>query len=574
MTIRLQATDALLTYTPTTDPDPLTASTDKDITVAKLELTVGRNMTQPAYCRKITVKIPIGPNSNELTNTYSGIKPGVIGGTEPEHGGGWDALTPTTEDGKRVFTFKPDEWPQFDGSWVITLVISQIEINTVTGRVPIEIIEETSPTDSNYTPKSAVVTVEKFPAGFLFRNLRPSKIMVDNGETVKLTWEVQNATCRVFWDKLSEQVDDREWESGPLYNTTGFMVQATSTTDATMVHTLTTAVTVWRPDLEVGELIVHGTITARGDVEIDPGGTLRTNTIDPSSGHRIALGSTTTVKGWLETDDLILRGRYLRFCVLEQGSTTWSAPELIPIPISPPKVPITDLTLAAGAFGDRILCIYADGDERNEMLFDGVSWVAGWNDRYSEYRYSSCAPGVDIRGAGRPVYMDRGGHMDGLPDGIKRAWSSSQSLTKMEEFVLFVSPEGIVNRAEYRRTTDSYVLSQDSPVQLPWGALSGVGLARFNNALTCLFIGAENAVHCSRDWLNPSPLNNWRSRFRPALAAFDGKLHALITTMNGALVWSSTSTENWPEAVEISDPSSVPRAPVLTVYQNKLYAIF
>ncbi|MEV8328953.1 hypothetical protein [Kitasatospora sp. NPDC056731] len=273
MAIHATSADALLSYSLATSPtDPLNASTDKDPVIGRLDITVGRNMTTPAYCRKIIVKIPIGAGAVELTTVNTDdIKQSVTGGTGNDQGGGW-SVSAAAEGNKRVFTFIPTRGVgHFDGTWALTLTISQIPINKVVGKPVIEVIEETSPTNGNFTPKEPVrITVDKAPPGFLFRNLRPSKIMVENGEKVTLTWEIQNGTCVMYWDDKSDPNVNSEpkWTSPALHNTTGFMLQATSAEDASFVHTLTTAVTVAKPDLDTGHLNVYGKARAHDGLEV------------------------------------------------------------------------------------------------------------------------------------------------------------------------------------------------------------------------------------------------------------------------------------------------------------------
>ncbi|WP_329561387.1 hypothetical protein [Kitasatospora sp. NBC_01266] len=261
MTVYTRSADGLLSYALATSPtDPLNASTDKDPVIGRLNITVGRDVTAAAYCRKITVKIPIGAGAAELTTVNTDdIKQSVTGGTAPDQGNGWTA-TATAEGNKRVFTFTPGRAPQFTGQWAVTLVISQIPINKVVGKPVIEVIEESSPTNGNFTAKTTTIIVDKAPPGFLFRNLRPSKIMVPNGDPVTLTWEVQNARCTMYWDDQpgADVSKEPRWTSPALHNTTAFMLQAVSAEDASFIHTLTTAVTVDKPDLEIGDLTVYG----------------------------------------------------------------------------------------------------------------------------------------------------------------------------------------------------------------------------------------------------------------------------------------------------------------------------
>ncbi|WP_329561389.1 hypothetical protein [Kitasatospora sp. NBC_01266] len=261
MTVYTRSADGLLSYALVTSPtDPLNASTDKDPVVGRLNITVGRDVTAAAYCRKITVKIPIGAGAAELTTVNTDdIKQSVTGGTAPDQGNGWTA-TATAEGNKRVFTFTPGRAPQFTGQWAVTLVISQIPINKVVGKPVIEVIEESSPTNGNFTAKTTTIVVDKAPPGFLFRNLRPSKIMVPNGDPVTLTWEVQNARCTMYWDDQpgADVSKEPRWTSPALHNTTAFMLQAVSAEDASFIHTLTTAVTVDKPDLEIRNLEIGG----------------------------------------------------------------------------------------------------------------------------------------------------------------------------------------------------------------------------------------------------------------------------------------------------------------------------
>ncbi|MGW9119276.1 hypothetical protein ACWGRV_22055 [Streptomyces sp. NPDC055663] len=271
MSTYLASADALLSYAVKSEPDPLTVSTDKDPVRGRLDITVTRGETGPAYCEKLTVRIRIGAAANALTENRSAIVSSVEGGRDPGEGGGWTARAGFADGDWQVFEFTPDRPPQF-ADWRLTLVVSQIEVNKTPGNADIEIIEKTSPTSSSYTDKTTPSTVAKFPAEFVFRNFRPEKVMVDNGECATLKWDGSDAEYTMFWDRDSKDVSSvRTWTTPePLVAPTGFMLQAKVTTGGdTLIHTLTTVVMVEKPDLEVGHLNVYGEATTHGRLAIN-----------------------------------------------------------------------------------------------------------------------------------------------------------------------------------------------------------------------------------------------------------------------------------------------------------------
>ncbi|WP_049651025.1 hypothetical protein [Kitasatospora sp. MY 5-36] len=266
MSTYLASADALLSYVVEPEPDPLTVSTDKDPVSGRLDITVTRGEAGPAYCEKLTVRIRIGAGAEALTEKRSEIVSSVLGGSDPGEGGSWTARPGFADGDWQVFEFTPARPPQFT-DWRLTLVVSQIEVNKTPGNADIQIIEKTSPTSSGYTDKTTPSTVAKFPAEFVFRNFRPEKVMVDNGEHATLKWDGSDAEYTMFWDRNSRDVSsDRTWTTpDPLVAPTGFMLQAKVTTGGdTLIHTLTTVVMVEKPDLEVGNLNVYGEAATHG----------------------------------------------------------------------------------------------------------------------------------------------------------------------------------------------------------------------------------------------------------------------------------------------------------------------
>ncbi|WP_344118661.1 hypothetical protein [Streptomyces blastmyceticus] len=257
--------DSLLGYAIGPDPEPLTVSTAKDPVIGRLDITLGPGNSGPAYCKSITVRIPIGAGATALTENRAQLTSAVIGAN------GWTARPGYADGTWQVFEFVPDRPVQVTGR-AVTLVVSQIEVNEAVGEAGIEIIEETSPTNGSFTPKTTVASVMKFPAEFVFRNFRPTKVMVPNGEPAVLRWDGSaDAAYTMFWARNSSQdvSNVREWATPePLTAPTGFMLQATVTAGGqTLTHTLTTVVMVERPDLEIGHLDIAGRTTFRGPLE-------------------------------------------------------------------------------------------------------------------------------------------------------------------------------------------------------------------------------------------------------------------------------------------------------------------
>ncbi|MFJ7274243.1 hypothetical protein [Kitasatospora sp. NPDC098663] len=271
MSTYLTSADALLSYAMKSEPDPLAVSTDKDPVRGRLDITVTRGETGPAYCEKLTVRIRIGTGANALTDNRTAIVSAVEGGTAPEQGGGWTPKDGYASGDWQVFEFTPNRPPQFT-DWHLTLVVSQIEVNKTPGNAGIEIIETTSPTSSGFTEKSTPSSVAKFPAEFAFRNFRPEKVMVDNGEHATLKWDGSDAEYTMFWGRDNRDVSSvRTWTTPePLVAPTGFMLQAKVTTGPdTLIHTLTAVVMVDKPDLEVGHLDVYGGATTHGRLAVN-----------------------------------------------------------------------------------------------------------------------------------------------------------------------------------------------------------------------------------------------------------------------------------------------------------------
>ncbi|MFI7199123.1 hypothetical protein ACIBQ7_17395 [Streptomyces massasporeus] len=254
----------LLPYEPSTDPKPLRVSSAEETEYGSVNINVGGGITTPAWCNKITVRVPVGAGAEHLTTEGADIKTGASTG--------WTPSAPTVSGGFAVITFTPARAVQFTGQ-IVTLTLSNITVNRTAGQVSIEIIESSSRTNGSFTNKDAAVEVDKFPAGFVFRNFAPEKIMVENGEVAVLRWEGSDAKYTMHWGDTPAGVPldkERVWPTPRgLTTVTGFMLRAEVTAGGvTLTHTLTTAVTVRIPDLVVRNLTVQGPATFADSVSL------------------------------------------------------------------------------------------------------------------------------------------------------------------------------------------------------------------------------------------------------------------------------------------------------------------
>ncbi|MFH8288360.1 hypothetical protein [Streptomyces sp. NPDC018059] len=254
----------LLPYEPSTDPKPLRVSSAEETEYGSVNINVGGGIATSAWCNKITVRVPVGAGAEHLTTEGADIKTGASTG--------WTPSAPTVSGGFAVITFTPARAVQFTGQ-IVTLTLSNVAVNRTAGQVSIAIVESSSRTNGSFTNKDASVVVDKFPAGFVFRNFAPEKIMVENGEVAVLRWEGSDAKYTMHWGDTPAGVSldkERVWSTPRgLTTVTGFMLRAEVTAGGvTLTHTLTTAVTVRIPDLVVRNLTVQGPATFADSVSL------------------------------------------------------------------------------------------------------------------------------------------------------------------------------------------------------------------------------------------------------------------------------------------------------------------
>jgi hypothetical protein len=262
--------EPLLTYVLRTVPNVVTVSAGDDVNDLRLELTVTGRADAAAECEWVRIALPYGAEPEALTLTDpKDLWTGTEGGDAPEHGQGWSA-TAEREAGQILVTFEPRREPEFDGSFEVKFVVSYIVVNEAVGTATLQVTESTAPArGGGFRERTATFPVDKWPAGFHVGNFHPDVTSVDNGKSATLTWErSRGPKYMLYWgENESEDVSQvSRWISPPLERATGFMLVATddSNSSAPLVHALTTAVTVERPHLEVGDLDVNGATQVQG----------------------------------------------------------------------------------------------------------------------------------------------------------------------------------------------------------------------------------------------------------------------------------------------------------------------
>ncbi|MGY5124915.1 hypothetical protein [Streptomyces nigrescens] len=264
---------ALLPYSVETFPPELTAGTPGAPVTATLKVVVGAGLLRPVRCDRLTVKLRIGEGASAWTGNRTALDSGVVGGEPPGQGDGWTKYAGYPEGDWQVFEFEPTTTAVFDGSWRLTLNLFNIEVNSAPGWAEFQIVEKTA-TSGATSDKFTSAQVQKAPSAFVFHSFHPKDLLVGNGDCATLLWQgTRDAAYTMYWGGSHEELKfgpDQpfgEWRSPELNTPTGFMLQARYTEDGkTYERTLTTTVSVIKPDLELRNLTVNGTLTAKGAV--------------------------------------------------------------------------------------------------------------------------------------------------------------------------------------------------------------------------------------------------------------------------------------------------------------------
>ncbi|GGX55157.1 hypothetical protein [Streptomyces noursei] len=299
----VQGSETLLQYGLSTYPTELTVGYPDPVA---LHVTVGRGISQRVLCDGLTIRLAIGDDAGSWTTERQSLRTSVRGGTGASQGRGWVADIAADGDWQ-VFTFTPNALAEFDGSWDMTLAITDIRLNTQAGHARVGLSENTSYSGGT-TSKSTQTTVQKAPRDFVLHSFHPEPLSVDNGEAALLKWEgTRNASYTLFWDRQQLDLDFGshnpygQWPTPALHQNTTFMLQAKyQENQDTYWRRLTTTVSVVNPDLEVHNLTVTGafktdSIAARdGDaINVENNLNVLENVQSTFRGPVVALGSLT-----------------------------------------------------------------------------------------------------------------------------------------------------------------------------------------------------------------------------------------------------------------------------------------
>jgi hypothetical protein len=244
-----------------TDPDPVRVSPSSGTPQrADFVLVGSRRSATPIECRKITVTVPTGNNSPDLT-------PDLTSAAADCSLPGW---TPVTNNAAKTITFTPASGHSEIGrDQGVTVQLMGMRINTEIGSAPLRIDVEWREAgyDDPWETGTTVFDIGKFPPSFHLANFAAEQLIIENSGSVKLNWEASGvSSLRLLYD--AADINVMNLSTYPVNNitrTTVFYLRATVQVGTnTVERTLSTTVTVLIPDLDVGRLTVHGEIAVVG----------------------------------------------------------------------------------------------------------------------------------------------------------------------------------------------------------------------------------------------------------------------------------------------------------------------
>lgn len=249
----------LLAYAITTSPEPIQASpAEGNPSLTSLVITVSNNSMKPIYCNKLGFSFSIGDLAQNLTATGAGI----LASANPSDkwqismtGEGMFTATPTSPDNNLITT---------EG---LAFQIYNIQANTQVGTFTLNVAEDSSNDNKNFSPKNNAFQLAKFPYGFYVNHFAATTPMVSDGETVTLTWSGSDlGTYTILYaDKSVDVTDVRSWTSPPLTQTTTFALRAGMQEQGETVDTyLYVTVIVSSPEIRCTSLTATGEIQGVG----------------------------------------------------------------------------------------------------------------------------------------------------------------------------------------------------------------------------------------------------------------------------------------------------------------------
>ena len=247
------ATDLAFSLNP--DPDPIRVSpATGTVETADLVIVASRRSSEAIECNKIVIVVPTGPNSPDLALDLEGIDAQTS----------LTDWTATTNAQAKTITFLPTAGHATIGrDEGITLQLMGVRINRQVGTAPltIHVYSRVAGDEADFMPNTTTLEIGKFPADFYLRYLIADPLIIDNGGTVTLRWEAGGvSSLRLLYDTADVNVLDKNtYRVDNVSHTTVFYLRATvQVGNGTAERILSTTVTVNQPDLDVGNLTVHG----------------------------------------------------------------------------------------------------------------------------------------------------------------------------------------------------------------------------------------------------------------------------------------------------------------------------
>ncbi len=285
-----EITPRALHFALTTSPDPVRVS--PSVTDPELAdfIFVGTRRGFPIQCDKITLTVRTGTSSHQLALDLAGIDP-------------LNSLDWTADIGTGTITLTPpgtEEYTEIAADKGVTIQLMNVKINAEIGSSALDIavrFRDPSGADPEaWVTDTTTFDIGKFPPDFYVSNFIPDKLSIDSGEGITLSWEVGGATSvHLLYEAADINVLNYvKWPPGTekleLRSTTVFYLRAGVQAGTSFVERILSAtVTVIRPDLELGSLIVHGDTVLKGDTLITPGNTLMADTITAATTYEMVL---------------------------------------------------------------------------------------------------------------------------------------------------------------------------------------------------------------------------------------------------------------------------------------------
>ncbi|MER6518560.1 hypothetical protein ABT246_17130 [Streptomyces sp. NPDC001553] len=257
------ANDPLLSYGVSTTPSPLKASPENPQApeeIGEIVISVSRQSGTPADVRSIRVKVPAGAMSPDLATDLAKVTPRITLT-------GW---TGRLDAAAKEFVFSPaGSHTPIGPDLGFTIQLSDIPMSRKVGTAPITVTESSRTGSSAFQDRSTVFNLGKFPADFYLRNFLCQPSIIPNGGEVALTWERSaNATYELLYGDVNRDVTNRTSLDieGVTSDTTFYLRATTGDPTNPVVRIVSAQVTVTKPDLEVGNLAVHGELAIAGTV--------------------------------------------------------------------------------------------------------------------------------------------------------------------------------------------------------------------------------------------------------------------------------------------------------------------